>query len=76
MHTVFNNPIHTIECINDGSNGIFDVYQTFTRGNISWVVVDLNEPMTTDDVYTKVEEVNYGRIEPTGYVTDPWFILH
>ena len=44
MHTYFINPIYSIRNIDDGSNVIFDVYQTFKGEDISWVAVDFNDP--------------------------------
>ena len=46
------------------------------RLDISWVVVDFNYLTTTDDLCNKIEEVPYGRIEPTGSVISPWSALH
>ena len=69
MHTYFIIPINPINHSDDGSNVIFDVYNTFKGGDNSCVAVDFNEPTTTDDVCTKIEEVPYGSIDLTVYVT-------
>ena len=55
MHTDFINTIHPISYKNDGSNIIFDVYQTFKWVDILLVDVYFNYPKTTDYVYTKIE---------------------
>ena len=76
IQTDFINPIHPISHSDDGSNVIFDNYQNFQGGDISWVAVDFNDTTTTDDVCIKIEHVPYGRIDLTGYVTAPWTAPH
>ena len=76
IHTDFINPIHPISHSNDGSHIIFDVYRTFKGGDISQVVVDFNDPITIDDVYTKIEEVTYIIMYPMVSITAPWSALH
>ena len=72
MHTYFINTIYPISYSNDGSNGIVDVCRTFKGRDISWVAVDLNEPMKTGDIWTKIKEVPYRKIDTTVSVTAPW----